>query len=160
MARTLSEAPITTANARSKLKPGENARRLDADAALWYRKGKRGGVWFARWRNHGHGANYKQTSVGPANDINDKQMDGLFTFLQAEKRAREIVAHARQAMAAAAHGPVVTVRAAVESYIAKRDATESRRRQRKVRSDGFTPIDETPSERVPRRCGDIYAEGS
>ncbi|TIV69901.1 MAG: integrase, partial [Mesorhizobium sp.] len=77
MAKTLKEAPITTASARSKLPAGEYARRLDADAAIWYRRGKRGGVWFARWRNHGAGANYLQAPVGPANDVNDKPADGL-----------------------------------------------------------------------------------
>ena len=130
MARALSEAPITTANARSKLEPGEYARRLDADAAVWYRKGKRGGIWFARWRNWGPGANYKQAPIGPANDLNDKQTDGLFTFLQAERQARTIVAEARQESAAAADGPAPTVQSAVEAYIADRDARDSRRKGR------------------------------
>lgn len=135
MARALSEAPITTANARSKLEPGEYARRLDADAAIWYRKGKRGGVWFARWRNWGPGANYKQAPIGPANDLNDKQVDGLFTFLQAEKQTRMIVAEARQETAAAADGPAPTVGSAVEAYIVERDARDSRRKGRAIRSD-------------------------
>lgn len=135
MAKTLTEAAITTANARSKLGTGEYARRIDADAALWYRKGVRGGVWFARWRNRGAGANYKQAPIGPANDINDKQTEGLFTFLQAEKRAREIVAQARQDAKAAADGPVLTVRLALESYIADRNARDSRRKGREINSD-------------------------
>ncbi|QIG46811.1 tyrosine-type recombinase/integrase [Nordella sp. HKS 07] len=135
MARTLNEAPVTTANARSKLVTGEYARRLDADAALWYRKGVRGGVWFARWRNHGPGANYKQKPIGPANDLNDKPTDGLFTFLQAEKRARDIIAEARQAITAEADGPAPTVRSAVKSYVAERDDRASRRKGLAVRSD-------------------------
>lgn len=135
MAKTLKEAPITTASARSKLAAGEYPRRLDADAAVWYRKGKRGGVWFARWRNWGEGANYLQSSVGPANDINDKPTDGLLTFPQAETLARQIVAQARQEAKAAAAGPALTVRGAVETYIAERDARDSRRKGRAVRSD-------------------------
>jgi integrase len=135
MAKTLTEAPITTANARAKLDVGEYARRLDADAAIWYRKGKRGGVWFARWRNYGPGANYKQAPIGPANDANDKPREGLFTFLQAEQLARRVVDQARQDAKAAADGPPLTVRAAVESYIGERDGRESRRRGRDVRSD-------------------------
>lgn len=135
MAKTLNEAPITTASARSKLAPGEYPRRLDADAAVWYRKGKRGGVWFARWRNYGPGANYKQASVGPANDTNDKPVEGLLTFHQAERMARQIVEQARQEIAAVAAGPVLTVRSAVETYVADRDARDSRRKGRKVRSD-------------------------
>ncbi|CDX39216.1 Integrase family protein [Mesorhizobium sp. ORS 3359] len=135
MAKTLKEAAITTASARSKLPAGEYARRLDADAAVWYRRGKRGGVWFARWRNHGAGANYLQAPVGPANDVNDKPTDGLLTFAQAEAQARQIVAKARREAKAAASGPLLTVRLAVESYIAERDARHSRRKGRTVRSD-------------------------
>ncbi|MEZ0020073.1 tyrosine-type recombinase/integrase [Sinorhizobium fredii] len=135
MAKTLNEAPITTASARSKLGAGEYARRLDADAAVWYRKGKRGGVWFARWRNYGPGANYKQAPIGPANDVNDKTAEGLFTFLQAEKLARQIVEQARQEAKATADGPPLTVRLAIETYIAVRDARDTRRKGREVRSD-------------------------
>ncbi|TPK85310.1 tyrosine-type recombinase/integrase [Mesorhizobium sp. B2-4-17] len=135
MAKTLKEAPITTASARSKLPAGEYARRLDADAAIWYRHGKRGGVWFARWRNHWAGANYLQAPVGPANDVNDKPTDGLLTFAQAEMQARQIVAKARQEAKAAAAGPVLTVRLAVETYVGERDARDSRRKGRTVRSD-------------------------
>lgn len=135
MAKTLKEAPITTASARSKLAPGEYARRLDADAAIWYRKGKRGGVWFARWRNRGPGANYKQSPIGAANDANDKSAEGLFTFSQAEREARRIVAEARDEAKALADGPPLTVRSAVDTYIASRDARDSRRAGRPKRSD-------------------------
>ncbi|RWD62556.1 MAG: integrase [Mesorhizobium sp.] len=135
MAKTLKEAPITTASARSKLPTGEYARRLDADAAIWYRRGTRGGVWFTRWRNHGAGANYLQAPVGPANDVNDKPTDGLLTFSQAESQARQIVAKARQEAKAAADGPALLVSSAVETYIADRDARDSRRKGRPVRSD-------------------------
>ncbi|WP_027167295.1 tyrosine-type recombinase/integrase [Mesorhizobium sp. WSM3224] len=135
MAKTLKEAPITTASARSKLPAGEYARRLDADAAIWYRRGRRGGVWFARWRNHSAGANYLQAPIGPANDVNDKPTDGLLTFAQAEAQGRQIVTKARQDAKAAAAGPVLTVRLAVETYVAERDARDSRRKGRTVRSD-------------------------
>lgn len=151
MAKTLSEAPITTANARAKLAQGEYARRLDADSAVWYRKGKRGGVWFARWRNHGAGAAYRQAPVGPANDVNDKHADGLLTFLQAETAARKIVSEAREALRAAADGPPLTVRAAVESYTEARDARDSRRKGRLVRSDA--------SQRLGRYVTGMEARG-
>lgn len=135
MAKTLSEAPVTTATARAKLGTGEYARRLDADAALWYRKGKRGGVWFARWRNHGPGAAYRQAPIGAANDVNDKPTEGTYTFLQAEAEARKIVAQARDEAKAVADGPPLTVHMAVESYIASRDARDSKRAGRPIRSD-------------------------
>ena len=91
MPKTLRELPITTASGSAKLSSGEYPRRLDADSAVWYRKRRGGGVWFARWRNRGPGSNYKQAVIGPANDINDKALTGLFTFLQAEQRARDLV---------------------------------------------------------------------
>lgn len=91
MTKTLTEAQITTAKARSKLEFGVHWRRLDAEAHLGYRKGKRSGVWFVRWRNQYDGANYKQAPVGVANDINDKPAEGTLTFEQAVSQAREEV---------------------------------------------------------------------
>ncbi|TPL86804.1 integrase [Mesorhizobium sp. B2-3-14] len=135
MAKVLKEAELTTAKARSRLPVGEHARRLDAEAHLYYRKGIRAGVWFVRWRNWGAGANYKQAPIGAANDTNDKPSEGLLTFLQAERAAREHVEKARVDAKAAAEGPTVTVRMAVEVYVARRDAREKGRSGREGRSD-------------------------
>lgn len=95
MPKSLTEAQITTARARAKLELGEHWRRLDADAHLGYRKGKLGGMWFARWRNHYAGANYKQANIGAANDVNDKQTEGVLTFDQAAKLALDYIRRAR-----------------------------------------------------------------
>ncbi|MCA6108561.1 tyrosine-type recombinase/integrase [Bradyrhizobium cenepequi] len=135
MAKTLTEAQITTAKARSRLDLGVHWRRLDAEAHLGYRKGNQSGVWFVRWRNHYDGANYKQASLGIANDVNDKPAEGTLTFEQAAKLARESVTRARTEAAAQAAGPAPTVRTAVEAYIKKRDARDSRRVGREIRSD-------------------------
>lgn len=135
MAKVLKEAELTTAKARSRLGVGEHARRLDAEAHLYYRKGVRAGVWFVRWRNWGAGANYKQAPIGSANDINDKPAEGLLTYVQAERTAREYVEKARADAKAAAEGPIVTVRMAVEAYVARRDARDEGRSGRGGRSD-------------------------
>jgi len=135
MTKTLTEAQITTAKARSRLELGVHWRRLDAEAHLGYRKGKRSGVWFVRWRNHHDGANYKQASVGIANDVNDKFVEGTLTFEQAVTQAREHVTRSRFEAAANAAGPPPTVRTAVETYIRERNARDSRRAGREVRSD-------------------------
>jgi hypothetical protein len=135
MSKTLTEAQITTANARSRLGPGVHWRRLDAEAHLGYR-----GVWFVRWRNHHEGDNYKQVPVGVANDINDKPAAGILTFEQAARTAREVVARARTEAASQAAGPAPTVRSAVESYVKERDARERRRTGRDVRSDAGTKL--------------------
>lgn len=135
MAKTLTEAQITTAKARSRLESGLHWRRLDAEAHLGYRKGKRSGVWVVRWRNHHDGANYKQAPVGVANDVNDKHAEGTLTFEQAVARARERAIRSRTEAAAQAAGPAPTVRTAVEIYIKARDARDSKRAGREVRSD-------------------------
>ena len=104
MTKTLTEAHITTAKARSRLEFGVHWRRLDADAHLGYRKGKRSGVWFVRWRNRHDGSNYKQAPVGVANDFNDKPAEGTLTFEQAMTQAREHVTRSRTEAAAQAAG--------------------------------------------------------
>src|SRR3984957_12545385 len=140
MSKTLSEAQVTTAKARSRLELGVHWRRLDAEAHLGYRKGRQSGVWLVRWRNHHEGGNYKQVPVGVANDINDKPADGILTFEQAVRTAREAVARARTEAASRAAGPAPTVRSAVESYVRERDARERRRTGRDVRSDAGTKL--------------------
>ena len=140
MSKTLTEAQVTTAKARSRLELGVHWRRLDAEAHLGYRKGKQSGVWFVRWRNHHEGGNYKQVPVGVANDINDKPAAGILTFEQAIRTAREAVARARTEAASQAAGPAPTVRSAVESYVKERDARERRRTGRDVRSDAGTKL--------------------
>ena len=140
MSKTLTEAQVTTAKARSRLELGVHWRRLDAEAHLGYRKGKQSGIWLVRWRNHYEGGNYKQAQVGIANDINDKPADGILTFEQAVRTAREAVARARTEAASQAAGPAPTVRSAVESYVKERDAREKRRTGRDVRSDAGTKL--------------------
>lgn len=135
MTKTLTETQITTARARSKLGLGVHWRRIDAEAHLGYRKGKRSGIWFVRWRNHYDGANYKQAAVGVANDANDKVTEGKLTFEQAVTQARNLVTRYRTEAAAQAAGPAPTVRTAVETYIRERSARDSRRAGREVRSD-------------------------
>ena len=140
LSKTLTEAQVTTANARSRLELGVHWRRLDAEAHLGYRKGKQSGVWFVRWRNHYEGGNYKQVPVGVANDINDKPAAGVLTFEQAVRTAREAVARARTEAASQAAGPAPTVRSAVESYVKERDARERGQTGRDVRSDAATKL--------------------
>ncbi|MTV16188.1 MULTISPECIES: tyrosine-type recombinase/integrase [Bradyrhizobium] len=135
MTKTLTETQITTARARAKLGLGVHWRRVDAEAHLGYRKGKRSGIWFVRWRNHYDGANYKQAAVGVANDVNDRVTEGKLTFEQAVIQARDLVNRYRTEAAAQAAGPAPTVRTALETYIRERNARDSRRAGREVRSD-------------------------
>lgn len=129
MAKTLKEAPITTVNARAKLARGVHWRSLDPDVHLGYRKGRRGGVWLVRWRN---GVGYRQKPIGTADDA---IKEGTLDFNAAVKTARKEVAGARLEAKAAADGPVLTVRVAAERYVAERDARQSKRAGRQIRSD-------------------------
>jgi hypothetical protein len=96
---------------------------------LGYRKGRHGGTWLVRWRHQG---GYRQVPLGVADD---KVSEGTLTYDAAYRAAREHVEAVRKEARAAAEGPVLTVRQAVEAYIAERDARESRRKGRPVHSD-------------------------
>lgn len=129
MAKPLKEVPITTANARAKLARGLYWKGIDPEVHLGYRKGSRGGVWLVRWRN---GTGYRQTPLGTADDF---IKEGTLDFNAAMKQARNEVAAARIKAKAAADGPILTVRSAAETYVAERDARQSKRAGRHVRSD-------------------------
>src|SRR5262245_49470082 len=132
MAKTLTEAALTTRSARAKLPAGVHFRSVDPEVHLGYRKGKRAGVWLVRWRNRGPGANYLQESLGTADD---QIKEGKLDFEAAKRAARAKVEKVRREAAAAARGTVPTVHLAIEAYIADRDARDSRRKGRAVRSD-------------------------
>ena len=129
MAKVLREAAVTTPNSRKNLPNGVHWRRLDSEVHLGYRKGTRAGVWLVRWRV---GSGYKQTPLGPADDT---VKAGTLSFVEAEAAARKRVEAARLGAKAHADGPPVTVRLALEQYIAERDDRASKRVGRPVRSD-------------------------
>ena len=129
MSKTLNEAPITTRNARARLPPGLHWRGIDPETHLGYRKGKHGGNWLVRWRN---GEGYRQTPIGTADDV---IAVGTLDYNAAVRAGRTMVEAVRSEARARADGPLLTVRSAVESYIAIRNARHSRRAGRTVQSD-------------------------
>lgn len=129
MAKTLTEAALTTRNARASLPAGVHWRGLDPEVHLGYRRGKRGGRWLVRWRA---GVGYAQTTIGTADDV---VSEGTLSFEAASKLAKQTVEAQRRAAVAAAAGPAVTVRLAVEAYVARRNARASARAGRPIRSD-------------------------
>lgn len=129
MAKTLQETPITTPNARAKLAPGIYWRRLDSDVHLGCRRGKRAGKWVVRWRV---GRGYQQAPLGTADDA---LKEGTLSFSAAEKVARAYVEDARAEAKALADGPPLTVRRVVEDYLDVRNARESARAGRQMKSD-------------------------
>ncbi|WP_258608521.1 hypothetical protein [Mesorhizobium sp. AR10] len=129
MARTLVESSITTRNARAALEIGIHWRGIDPEVHLGYRKGKRGGAWLVRWRC---GRGYRQSPLGTADD---ELQAGTLSYEAARKAARVLVEGARIEVAATAGKPALDVRHVVEDHISMRDARESKREGRAVRSD-------------------------
>lgn len=133
MARTLVEAAITTRNARRALTLGVHWRGLDADIHLGYRKNKRGGHWLVRW--YAGEGRYSQTTIGVADDL---ITEGNLSFDAASKAARKEVVAARDAAAALQRGIPITIRTAVDEYVAVRNRRASIQAGREVKSDAHT----------------------
>jgi integrase len=85
----------------------------------------------------GKGQGYKYDPLGIADD---EIPEGTLSYNAAVKRARHVVEQARREEQAAAAGPVLTVRDAVESYMASRDARETARKGREARSDATSRL--------------------
>ncbi len=132
MSKTLQESPLTTPNARKGLPVGNHWRSVSADVHLGYRKGKRAGRWFVRWRLPD--GRYKQEGIGAADD--GIAADGVETlnFEQAKSKASHHVEQVRQQERDAGKEPIPTVREVVEVYIAKR-------RARAEKQEGARPRD-------------------
>ncbi|MCL6698293.1 tyrosine-type recombinase/integrase [Sphingomonas sp. NSE70-1] len=135
MAKTLTEAKITTREQRKKLPIGVHWRGIDPEVHLGYRKGKRGGKWLVRW--YIGDEDYRQRTFATADD---ELPEGTLDFDDAVREARNLVAVERRKARAAAEGPLLTVRNAVETYSAARDARDTARKGRPVRSDATSRL--------------------
>ena len=128
MARSVRNNKLDSRAAREKLKPSGKpyycpvGERLD----LGYRKGKRGGKWaMRRYVGAGH---YVVEGVGIADDRNDADGADILTFHQAQIRVRERAEAFAEKARIAGLGPAITVRDAIEPYMAMRDEREARYR--------------------------------
>jgi integrase len=122
MSKVLKEAPLSTRSARGKLTSGTHWRSIDPDTHLGYRKGVRGGRWLVRWYQ-GEQA-YSQVTLATADDAFDADGSDTLDFNQAVASARAHIASARADKLAEAAGPVLTVAAAVETYLTGRETRE------------------------------------
>ena len=121
MAKTLKEAVLNDPKGAGQTPDRVAFKGIDPDVHLGYRKGRRGGVWLVRWRN---GVGYKQAPLGTADD---EIGEGNLDFNAAVRNAPSLRRCETEAKAAA-DGPPFPVRGAVETYIAERDARETKRR--------------------------------
>lgn len=128
MVGVLKEAKLTKASARSKLPAGIHWRAIDAQTHLGYRRRERvdgsgmAGHWFVRW--YIERPKYRQEMIGAADDALDADGIHTFDYYQAERQARKIVQTRRAEAIAEKAGPAVTVRMAVEEYLAGREDRE------------------------------------
>ena len=130
MSRTRAEAQITTRNARRQLKPRKKPywRSLGPNAAIGYRRRPRGGFWMAgEYLGEGR---YREEQIGVADDHLDADGIDTLDFEQAKAKAAAKIASWRAHDRASLHGPVPTVRSAVEAYLA---AIERRRAAQGIR---------------------------
>ena len=122
MAKTLTEAQLTTKNARIKLPQGLHLRSIDPATHLAYRKGVRGGNWVVR-RYLGDGK-YEQGPLGAADDALPANGVDTLDYAQALAKAKLWVINKQADAKAKASGPVLTVRVAVDEYIQFRESRE------------------------------------
>ena len=162
MTRTLFEAPLTTANSRSKLKSGLHWRAIDPEIHLGYRKGVRGGRWLVRWYQGGQA--YRQATLTTADDAMDADGVSVLDYRQAEKAARELVAKKRADALAEADGPALTVRNAVEKYLNFRERREVGQRGRAIHRDARSRLkkyvlDVPLAEKLLHELSDVHLQG-
>jgi integrase len=134
MARAIDNPKITTRSARSKLpvRPEPFWTVISTGCAIGYRKGKKGGTWIARMRE---GTQQHYESLGAADDSRDPDGLTVFSFTQAQERAREFFTRKAREIAGhieASDGPY-TVAMAIDDYLAARE----RRGSSGVRADRY-----------------------
>ena len=136
MGRAVKDARLDKRDARLKLAAQREPywRLISEGSHLGYYRGERVAKWVARYRRPGAGGGYLKTTLGEADDIRDADGGAILNFRQADDAARAWFGNLALTQEAQASGPAVTVRSAVEEYIAARDAKESARQGRAVRS--------------------------
>ena len=117
------EANLKSRSARDKLKPSGKPyfRLIDAGLYVGYRKGKTGGKWVAR-RYLGD-ERYVVETIGAADDVQDADDTTILDFSQAQARVRAMAVAARAP--AKPSGPY-TVGAALDAYVSRLEAEESK----------------------------------
>lgn len=89
MARTVRNPKIDTRSARARLAQRREPywTVISGGCALGYRRGANGGTWIAKFRSE-NGKRYLK-ALGPADDARDADGLTVFSFAQAQERARE-----------------------------------------------------------------------
>lgn len=131
MARTVRDVRLDSRASRERLEARKKPyyRAIEPGRHLGYYKGSRGGAWLARTNEAGR---YQEKKIATADDIRDANGVDVLSFAQAQSAARKWFDEL--ALAPEAAQSAVTVRSAVEGYIASRDTREKARQGRAVKS--------------------------
>src|SRR5829696_7488779 len=118
MARTVRNAKIDTRSCRAKLAERREPywTVVSAGCAIGYRKGKKVGTWIARLRDDAGRQHYH--ALGAADDNRDPDSLTVFSFSQAQERAREFFQRRARELAghSAPHEGPYTVKSAIDHY--------------------------------------------
>ncbi len=139
MARTIRNTKLDTRSARASL----TMRRepywtvIAGGCAVGYRKGKKGGTWVARWRAPDAKQHYN--ALGPSDDALDAEDLTVFSFKEAQEKARAWFAEQERAAGSdrVQSGPY-TVADAMTDYLAWMESEgKSSARDSRIRADAM-----------------------
>jgi integrase len=134
MPRTVAEIRLQDRSARARLKPRHHPywRSISEGHHLGYYRGNRGGSWIARCQAPGSG--YLTRPLGAADDVADADGETILNWKQALEAA--LAWFDKVEKPGYLDAADLTVQTAVDEYSAMRDARDSARAGRPVRSDG------------------------
>jgi integrase len=143
MARTVRNAKIDTRSSRAKLSERREPywTSISRGCALGYRRGSKGGSWIGRFRDDDGRQHYE--ALGAADDARDPDNLTVFSFAQAQERARGFFHRAaRRAGGEAAVDGKCTVQTALREYFQARENRGSKgvRADRYVADARIVPI--------------------
>lgn len=135
MARTIADIRLQDRTARARLKPRHHPywRSISDGRHLGYYRGKQTGSWIARCRAPDE-RDYVTLPLGTADDIVEADGEGILDWKQALEAALDWFQKVEKPGYLDAAN--LTVQSAVEEYSVMRDARDSARAGRPVRSDG------------------------
>ena len=156
MARTIRNPKIDSRSARAKLPQRSEPywTVISKGCALGYRRGSKGGKWIARFRDDMGRQHYE--ALGAADDARDPDDLTVFSFTQAQAKARDVFTRKAQEIAGdfvATDGPF-TVADALTSYLAKylrRGGKDSGRIESAARTYILPALGQLPVAKLTKR---------
>ncbi|WP_070152066.1 tyrosine-type recombinase/integrase [Sphingobium phenoxybenzoativorans] len=141
MARLGKEERIDQRASRLRLKPRHLPywRTVSEGLHIGYYRGKREGSWFARYRPAGSSRDYVKTKLGKCDDLIDADGEGILDWKQALAECNKWIdgLHGDDEQPKDLH---LTIRDVVVAHIADRDARDSEKARRPIRSTASSKL--------------------